>query len=247
MKIKHFCFSFFSSQKSGIVPEKPKKQKPPKGVFQFWPKIGMFHHVRANYSKEKKEISYKAKIKLHGTNSAVTVQKGKAMAQSRNNFVYTEKANFAFYSKFVQKNSRFFESLWPSGAKESLTFFGEWCGEGIMKGASICEIKKNAFCLFACQIDDRLVTEPEEIKKILQKSSEKVPDNLFVIPWHNEEAVVLRMDDEEQLSPLIDKITHIVEDIDKEDPFVKQLFGVSGTGEGQIIFFLSKFVQIFFF
>ncbi len=44
------------------------------GTFHTWYDIGLFHNVRAGQLENRQSITYRGKIKLHGTNVAVSVQ-----------------------------------------------------------------------------------------------------------------------------------------------------------------------------
>jgi hypothetical protein len=44
------------------------------GTFYTWYDIGLFHNVRTAQIEKKEAVNYRGKIKLHGTNVAVTVQ-----------------------------------------------------------------------------------------------------------------------------------------------------------------------------
>lgn len=44
------------------------------GTFYTWYDIGLFHNVRTAQIEKKEPVTYRGKIKLHGTNVAVTIQ-----------------------------------------------------------------------------------------------------------------------------------------------------------------------------
>jgi len=60
---------------------------------------------------------------------------------------------------------------------------------------------------------------------------QKKPEGLIVIPWITSE-VPLIFSDKEQLLPQVEEMNKLVEAVDDEDPWVKEAFGISGTGEG---------------
>ena len=104
---------------------------------------------------------------------------------------------------------------------------------GIMKGASICDVDQRYFAVFAALLNkDRLITNPARIEELLHYSEkEVVPKEIVVIPWQTEE-IALVFSDQQQLLPKIEILNELVDRVEKEDPWVKERFGVSGSGEG---------------
>lgn len=100
-----------------------------------------------------------------------------------------------------------------------------------MKGAAICQIPRRIFALFGVQIGQHLITSPEKILALFQDTP--LPENMLVIPFVTE-PLELDFSNLEVLQSKVDIINELVEQIDKEDPFVKEHFGISGTGEGLV-------------
>ena len=199
-------------------------------------------------------VSFRGKIKLHGTNGAISVQNGSQVyVQSRNTFLSKEKDHHDFAKWALEtKTKNYFKSLFQKGdGYWALTFFGEWCGKGtsslplslttsltrytvgMMKGASICDVDQRYFAVFAALLNkDRLITNPARIEELLHYSEkEVVPKEIVVIPWQTEE-IALVFSDQQQLLPKIEILNELVDRVEKEDPWVKERFGVSGSGEG---------------
>jgi len=99
------------------------------------------------------EITYKAKIKLHGVNSGVTIHRGELRVQSRNIFVDEPgKKSFGFLEWVNQSRDVFFNA-WKNlegmrNKDEVFTIFGEWCGPGVQKGVAVSKVKRKFFCCF---------------------------------------------------------------------------------------------------
>ena len=89
------------------------------------------------------------------------------------------------------------------------------------------------FAVFAALLNkDRLITNPARIEELLHYSEkEVVPKEIVVIPWQTEE-IALVFSDQQQLLPKIEILNELVDRVEKEDPWVKERFGVSGSGEG---------------
>ena len=124
-----------------------------------------------------------------------------------------------------------------------VTIFGEWCGKGIMKGVAISEIDTKVFCIFAVVIGDHkdenawVMVEPSQIERLVP-----IHPQIKVIPFMNfvyendqggrMESDFLSIEFTNPLDKVVDLMNALVADIERCDPFVKDQFGVEGTGEG---------------
>jgi hypothetical protein len=99
------------------------------GKFYRWTEIEAFHYVRKKNIDLRDEISYRGKVKLHGTNAAVAIENNgqQIYAQSRNMFISEENDHHGFLA-FVNKYQQYFRSLVaqnPIAAQKDLVIFGE--------------------------------------------------------------------------------------------------------------------------
>ena len=212
-----------------------------------WTSIEGMHNVRRGlraYQKtrdsfELPKVIYKAKVKLHGTNAGIQVHpNGTVIAQSRSNNLNPPHSDNNGFGAWVKENEKAFA---VTAKALPITIFGEWCGTGIQKGVAISEIKEKVFAVFAVQIHagqwletvldtDVLCTDPVAIRNY-------VPDlkKLYILPWIG---VDIKIDwgNETSMQKSADKINSYVDAIEKCDPWVKENFGVSGTGEGVVMY-----------
>lgn len=90
-------------------------------------------------------LTFTGTVKLHGTNSGVTMTRNGLMyPQSRENVISLENDNAGFAS-FVDTKKDVFETIFnifDFSDFDYLTIFGEWCGNGIQKGVAICGLPK---------------------------------------------------------------------------------------------------------
>jgi hypothetical protein len=108
----------------------------------------------------------------------------------------------------------------------------------------LTELKSYIFAIFAIQKDDELIVEPDHLNAFLTRNQDDLPENVYVLPWHTEE---FEMDfrEEKQLQKQVEFINAEVAKIDKEDPWVKEHFGIVGCGEGTVQYsVLQKFVTL---
>jgi hypothetical protein len=237
--------------------------------FVAWPEIESFHHIRKFVRVDpgewwmKKEamagtsvVTYKAKVKLHGTNAAVQIlPDGTVLAQSRTGLITPENDNAGF-ARWVKAN----EAEWrkcaavptktnPADHYLHMVIFGEWIGPGIQKGVAVSEIPKKCFAVFALRINPGLpeheafFVDPNRIEMYLGKSGTKfacaeeanLPD-VYILPWYDQSVDVDWKNSDEELTKTIAPINEWVAAIEACDPWVEKTFGVKGTGEGLVFY-----------
>jgi len=197
--------------------------------FVNFPSIELFHNVVRGIFSEPPLVTYRGKIKLHGTNASVRLKAGEVVAQSRSRLISPQDDNEGF-AKFVQEHMEYFKSIPASNH----TIFGEWCGSGIMSGTAINQIKHKIFAVFAILIgNDLMIVSPEKIESFL--GGNKKPANIHVLPWYDKE-VVVDFNAVEHLQGIADRLSKLVEDLEPCDPWVKSVFGVEGTAEGLVFY-----------
>jgi len=203
-----------------------------------WPSIGHFHSLRKEVSKlgELKKITYRAKIKLDGSNASIQVfPNGDIVTQSRNKIIDVQNDNLGF-AKWVDANQGYFAGL---TLDKSFTIFGEFAGPGIQKRTAISLIDRRIFAVFAIRTEEALEVEPDIICSRLPEH-----DDVFVLPWYDK-PIVVDFGDVNQVQVSLVKINKMVADIEPEDPWVKETFGVSGIGEGIVMYpFLEGATQL---
>jgi hypothetical protein len=222
--------------------------------FTSWPEIVGLHIVRKNWLTGKQfynlpatldNITYKAKIKLHGNNGGVVIREedGEYIveAQSRNKTLGPKYGgDLAGFAKWTEENKDAFvhvrkalKKVFPDTNKTVV--FGEWCGMGIQSKVALCNIKRKIFAVFSLYVDQGIITDPALIASFFP---EKLPENLHIIPWMVSpecgETVLLNFDNEAQLDLEVPKINQLVWRIDDTDPWVQEVFGVAGPGEGVV-------------
>jgi len=179
-----------------------------------------------------KEIKYRGKVKLHGQNGCATMEKTGIHAQSRSCFIDDTK-----FGKLILEHKDYLFSLFDEKIGKKLSIFGEMCGPGVQHGVALAQLDTLIFAVFAIQIDQELIIDPEEITTFLTSKSKdkKLPEHIYVIPWHTEE-LAINFAEEKKSEKSINEINEKVNAIDKEDPWVKATFGKVGAGEGLVLY-----------
>jgi hypothetical protein len=217
-----------------------------------WPEIESFHHIRKFIRVDPGEwwaareklcgssvVTYKPKVKLHGTNAAVLRFGGKVMAQSRSGIITPENDNAGF-ARWVETN----KSAWSNNENflPCAIFYGEWVGKGIQKGVAVSEIDK-CFAVFAARLlnidgdllGDDLIIEPEQLAAHVGN----VP-NTYILPWYGTTLDVDWRHSDDALTQTIAPVNDWVSAVENNDPWVEATFGVKGTGEGLVFYPVSK-------
>ncbi|NJM63636.1 MAG: hypothetical protein HC849_31335 [Oscillatoriales cyanobacterium RU_3_3] len=204
-------------------------------VMQTWPSIELLYNLRRSLELlgEAPKLTYRAKIKLDGTNGGIQIfTDGKVAVQSRSQIIFPENDNLGF-ANWVNQNINYFANL---ASSEHVTIFGEWCGKGIQKRTAVSECDRKIFAVFAIQFGGtdgkvaKLEIRPDQIAEFLPQH----PD-IFVLPFYGE-PFVLDFGDRSQLESAVNAINQAVDTVEKVDPWVKETFGIEGIGEGLVLF-----------
>lgn len=212
------------------------------GKFVKFNSLNQFHEVVKNlnypkiynYLKTKKhKLQFDLKIKLHGTNACVRIESdGKVTAQKRSSDLGEGHDNYGFKS-WVMSHESYFASL--ADSLFDVYIFGEWAGKGIQDDVAVSQIDKKFYVFTVDKYYDGEFAEreygPDNIEMILGK---KMPDDLIVIPIFKTididfEAAI----DTEKSIALLNVLS---ESIGECDPFIKEMFGVEGKGEGLVAY-----------
>lgn len=214
------------------------------GKFKRWSDIDSFHYIVKNLQYPRIHqslknngyvIPYGLKIKLHGTNAAVRVEPdGNVVAQKRSSDLIAPNDNDGFRA-WVAANEAYFATL--ARPDSTLYIYGEWCGKGVQKDVACSETLLKTFWVFAIdEVKDTGETfrdyDPELIERRLV---DKAPDTLIVVPWHTPRFEI-NFIEKAKTQESLDKLNTLTESIGEEDPLVKEVFDISGAGEGVVAY-----------
>jgi len=198
--------------------------------FNKFTSIESFAHVvrGQDYFDNKAVVRYGAKIKLHGTNAAVRVDKYGVHAQSRSRDITPDMDNAGF-AAWVKAN----EDAWLHTSRADdppITFFGEWAGKGIQKGDAVCNLDDKYFFIFAVEITDVMYVDPVMIEDMIPDL-----DDVLVLPWDMMFETPLDFNDKLACQSFADLLHEQVQRVAEQDPFIYGIFGVDGPGEGWVL------------
>lgn len=198
-------------------------------------------YVQTYIEGDKPVVTYRGKIKLHGTNAGIQINKDGVFAQSRNRMLTVEDDNVGF-AKWVEATDVWqqYQEITNMLATDNKTvIYGEWAGTGIMKGTSVSNIGKRIFAIFAVRYvndkSDVVLYEPEDIKHCFEQLDLQLPEDVYILPWGTEE-VECNFNNQLELQLSAQKFNNYVEKVEDSDPWVKEVFDVDGNGEGYVFY-----------
>lgn len=197
------------------------------------------------------KIVYRAKVKLHGSCAGIRIDPDGTVTAFSRGAILTEKEDLKGFCKWVMAEKAKWSALsanLPSG--ESLVIFGEWCGPGVIKGATaISKTEKKCFAIFGARLFDqnaKTETAPEEpeVGRILMNPEDleafKVVPDAYVLPWFKVGGLLqlypVHFTDLEATQKTLDLLNQHVLDVEANDPWVEATFGVKGGGEGLVLY-----------
>lgn len=212
-------------------------------AFQKWTSIGKFSDVYKNAQRNSVgKVTYRSKIKLHGTNAAIRFEGMDVIAQKRTSDI-TVGADNAGFAAFVESLILFPIHL---NRLNGLIVYGEWAGPGIQKSDAVALIPEKMFFIFAVYDTalDKWCIEPTEIANILSLLISAKSQRIHILPWATETRTIDFLD--QQMCQ--DFITSAVKVVDREigecDPYIKSMFGVEGTGEGLVFYPTGEYADL---
>jgi hypothetical protein len=216
------------------------------GLFCNYPKIEEFRKTVSAMRKERQYegkdadgkpifsgepvLRFKGTVKLHGTNAAIAYHCGKIWAQSRNRVLTAEQPDkYGFYD-FVQARLEPLKALFekiPNEENLPIYLFGEWAGQGVMKGVAISAVppKFYIFDVLVAKIGAHGWLKADDVAPIA--APEVAVHNIHSFPtW----TLVIDFAKPDESKVELERITAEVE---RQCP-VAAAFGHAGVGEGVV-------------
>jgi len=198
-----------------------------------WTHLQSLHNVVRDLRKWREaggpdfgRVQYRAKVKIHGTNAGVRIEPdGRVIAQSRKRDLTLDDDNHGF-AAWVAEHVAAWRSL---AGTVPVVVFGEWCGRGIMSRCAIHQVYPHVFAVFAVQHGDSLLYGPSNRVRDLP-----IP-HLHVLPWFGREITIDHLD-RAFAESAAEYISSEVERVEACDPWVRDTFGIHGTGEGLVYY-----------
>lgn len=183
-----------------------------------------------DYFKADGNLIFVLKPKIHGTNGSILVTKDKYVEYRSKNRVLTVGDDHFGFALAMSKHNDAWRSLiddYPNALE--ILIMGEWAGPGIQKSDAVSSISDKTFFIFSVMIktkDSEFVLA--DLETVLNK--EVFSSNVRVLPVVKSFETGLSY--EEDISEVVELINKEVAQYETEDPYIKNTFGISGTGEG---------------
>lgn len=206
--------------------------------FQKYSSIENFVSVHHELKKlvfptERPSVRYKAKIKLHGTNAGIFVSPdGTIKAMKRTGFITPENDNHGF-AAFVESIRPALDAL-SKTINSPWTIFGEWAGKGVQKHDAVSKLEEKHFFIFQLRNENTgdYISEPEHISQVTHPHL--AFQRIKIIPWSG--AFFVDYSLENSVIGFVDCINKAVDLVNQEDPYIKDQFNISESGEGYVLY-----------
>lgn len=191
-------------------------------------------------------IRFQGTVKLHGTNAGIRLlgvgQKPIPVGRTRALSVNNDNYGFAMFLESVPQEV--FDEMYTNITYEDtrgrpLTVFAEWCGAGVQGGVALSQVKKHLVIFGAAfdndEINPNLSEEQQQrLKYVPIKDDVHFNDkNIYNIGQIPKYFVDIDFSKGNQ-DDLVEELTKLVEAVEAECPWAKQMFDVSGVGEGLV-------------
>ena len=221
-------------------------------MFRKWESIESFSHVMREINRRgslEGSVFYQGKPKLHGTNAGFVVRNGVVIgAQKRSGMIdYPREDNVGFGAWVHSRLSQVYRDEFGL----NYTVFGEWCGPGVQKGVAASMTKEKFFAAFAIALENSRseetgvmwIFEPKIISEFVSRSA-SADSGIYVLPWVTP-IYEMRPSSKASIDLFLERVNADVEQFEREDPWVKSTFGVSGIGEGLVYYAVHSTVPTF--
>lgn len=194
-------------------------------------------------------LEFEGTVKLHGSNCGVFLQDGQIYTQSRNR-VLTLDNDLNHFNKFVENNHNYFFNVLKQiqrkiDSDRIPVLFGEWCNDN-RKGLGLTSLGA-LYAVFEIRAFEReeirfdIVPDTEESEEELRRKKYiTLPPSLISEVIEKNDVKVYNIHDFPKFTatldlnqPDISDMVKIVEEVERECPFSKQL-GSIGIGEGVV-------------
>jgi len=206
--------------------------------FTKWRSIDKFSDAFKLMTKQQvKRVQANAKIKLHGTNAGIRlVDRVSVRAQKRSSDIWPDSDNAGF-ARWVHDNvNRRYTPLKNDGT----VFFGEWAGKGVQKEDAVSQCPKG-FYIFSVRLNTgKEICDPEMIQELVNVCFEKETADLFhIVPWFYSDHMEFDATNHKEAQAFIDGLVADVDKIGEQDPYILEVHGVDGSGEGLVGYVLE--------
>ncbi len=200
--------------------------------FKKWTSINKFADAYKMAQKFRiGKVTVGLKIKLHGTNAALRLEKDGIVAQKRSSDIPagSDNAGFRAWSEKLVRNDCCIDYY------QDMIIYGEWAGKGVQKTDAVSLAPKTfyVFSVYNAR-NGNYLHEPRSIQDFLCKVfTEESRNEMRVVPWFTVKQK-FSFADQSEAQEFIDVAVQEVDKIAALDPYIKELWDIEGPGEGLV-------------
>lgn len=167
-------------------------------------------------------VEYVYKPKLHGTNVSILMDKdGKFECRSKNRVLSINNDHMEFCQMMEKHRESLLEEL-KHKDQQTITLFGEWAGPGVQRSDAVSKMDKKRLFIFSMESNGMFYGD-----KILYN---QYGDDIYELPILDRRKINFYHRADVQAE--VDLINKIVDTYEVEDPYIKGMFKLEGSGEG---------------
>jgi len=184
------------------------------------------YNQNCGFGEDQKVLTYAILPKLHGTNGSILITPDqKVTARSKNRILAIGSDNHGF-AQFVETKKEGIAFHFHAHLNDVI-LWGEWCGQGIHRGAHdmVCTLPEKTFFIFAIQIGDEMHTDLTPWALNIEEAGLHMVTVIeeVNIPFNHTIAI----------ETVVQKVNGYVHEMETEDFFIKSLYPeLEGCGEG---------------
>jgi len=184
------------------------------------------YNQNSGYDDDQKILTYAILPKLHGTNGSVLISPDQTVTPRSKNRILSIGSDNHGFAQFIDKKKEGIAFHFHSDLNDVI-LWGEWCGQGIHRGANdmVCTLPEKTFFVFAIQIGDEIHTDLTPWALNIEEAGLQMISVLeeINIPFNHTIAI----------EPVVQRVNAYVHAMEKEDFFIKALYpDLEGCGEG---------------
>ena len=195
-------------------------------------------------------IKAKASCKLHGTHLTIAYNNtSKLFCQKRSNIITPDNDN-AGSAQFCHGKEKEFEIIFRQLSRyynidldnNTIYLYAEWAGKGIQKSVAISESPKSVY-IYACRVNPIDTEQDSFWIDIDMNFVSNINHRIFNV-WHYKTwEFDIDFNNPEKAN---NEFIEITNEVENECPIAKEVWGVSGIGEGIVISFNYKNIRYCF-
>lgn len=193
--------------------------------------VSLHHDVKKRiFVTDRPVMTYRGKIKLHGTNAGITVNVEGVFPSKRTAFVSIGDDNFGFASWVNTRGGIFRGVRQALRSPDEITIFGEWAGPGISGSDAVNNIPEKEFFVFAIRNGNFWITDPSALRLLIGDHQ-----GIHIIPWSTSH-ILCDFSSSVAVEKFVEQVNHLIEPLNKTDPYINDLYNIDLPGEGMVFY-----------